>query len=91
MATVLCFFGPRVGPGLRAKEAKLRASAAAMAPAMPRRSNASSPSGPRPPAFMSRLAAAKRSSTRTRTPPKVSSMAARRPTGPAPTTTTSTC
>jgi hypothetical protein len=46
--------------------AKLRASSAAMAAAIPRRFNASLPRGPSANAFMAALAAARRSSTRTR-------------------------
>ena len=57
---------------------------------MPRRARASLPSGPTDIAFMAELAAARRSSTRTFTPPIVNSMAVRSPTGPAPTITTST-
>src|SRR5580692_202397 len=60
-----------------------------MAAAIPRRCKASMPRGPIPPAFKTMLGAAKRSSTRTSTPPSDSSMAVRSPTGPAPTTTTS--
>src|SRR5579863_7001771 len=60
-----------------------------MAAAMPRRCNASIPSDPTPPAFKTVLGEARRSSTRTRAPAKVSSIAVRSPTGPAPTTITS--
>src|ERR1700733_5209971 len=60
-----------------------------MAAAIPRRCKASMPRGPIPPAFRTMLGTAKRSSTRTSTPPSDSSMAVRSPTGPAPTTTTS--
>src|ERR1700733_7167911 len=60
-----------------------------MAAARPRRCKVSMPRGPLPPAFKTMLGAAKRSSTRTSPPPSDTSMAVRRPTGPAPPTTPS--
>lgn len=54
---------------------RLRASAAAMAATIPRRYNASLGAVRSPNALMAMLAATRRSSSRTRMPPKVSSMA----------------